>query len=141
MNPESFLYWFGLVSPEIHQVEQLLKEKLSDNPHVLYDQIAEIESWQGRMSTSLADAEKWLDQAEADNLPPKQEKYTDQDRKVLLRALVKTERMIRNKIEYLLKCIERRLFTAANLRKHNISESNSYPPTETRGVDSSWNTI
>jgi hypothetical protein len=125
---EPFAAWIEDVKVEVEKVQEILTERLSDNPHTLYEQLSKAEAWHGRMTSILADANAYLDRAEFRALLPRSEKITDTDRKTHQANAVVNERRIRDIIEGLCKAIDTRLMLGMSLRKQNQGEKSGFQP-------------
>lgn len=127
-NVPGFGSWLEDVKVEIEQVQELVAEKLSDNPAVLYEQLAKVEAWHGRMTTMLAEANSFLDLAEYAALIPKQEGVTDVDRRVRQAAAVVNERKMRDIVEGLCQTIQTKLMLGMSLKKQSQGERSGFQP-------------
>lgn len=125
---EPFAVWIEDVAIEVEKVQEILSQRLSDNPHTLYEQLANAEAWHGRMTSLLADANAYLDRAEFKALIPRSEKITDVDRKINQANAVVNERRIRDIIEGLCKAIDTRLMLGMSLRKQSQGEKSGFQP-------------
>src|SRR5258708_5491614 len=125
---EHFVGWISDVTIEVEKVQEILSEKLSDNPLVLYQQLSQVEAWHGRMTSLLADANAYLDRAEFKALMPMSKELTDLDREVNRANAVVNERRIRDIIEGLCKSIDTRLMLGMSLRKQSQAEKSRFQP-------------
>lgn len=122
----NFVQWAEDNLMEVEQAQALLAERLSDSPSVLYEQLAKVEAWQGRMTTLLADANAYLDMAERAALQSREERMTDLDRKVIQAAMVVNERRIRDILDGVCESIKTKLILGMSLSKQNYSERTAY---------------
>lgn len=118
-----FLAWLEKVEPEMAEAAEILKERLSDNLAILYEQLTLIESWQGRILTILAEANAQLDLAEQQQLMSKSSDLTELDRRTQQRAATAPQRRIRDIAEGLAKSIQTRIILGCNLRRNAVGES------------------
>lgn len=121
-----FEAWLEENQMEIEQVQELLSDKMSDNPAVLYDQLVKIEAWHSRMTSLLADANAYLDLAERAALTQRSERETDLDRKVRQTAAVVNERRLRDILDGVCESIRTRLMLGMSLRKQNAGERSDW---------------
>lgn len=108
---------------EVQELEGLLQERLSDNPVTLVDQLTLIEAWHPRIVRLLAEANTWLDLAEADQLMNIDRELTVLERETKLKARVATQRRTRNLIDGLAQCIRTRIMLGMSLRKAHTAET------------------
>lgn len=121
-----FTQWLEDNQMEIEQVQEILSDKLSDNPTILYEQLAKVEAWHGRCTSLLADANAYLDLAERVALSGRSERETDLDRKVRQNAAVVNERRIRDILDGICESIRTRLMLGMSLRRQNAGERTEY---------------
>ena len=111
---------------EIEKIYEILSDKLSDNPVTLNDQLATAEAWHARMTSLLADSNTFLDLKERAEMPGREEKLTDLDRKVTLAAKVAQERRLRDKLDGICQSINLRLMLGMGMMKRMAQEKQKF---------------
>lgn len=119
--PTDLLAWWP--KDDIQHIEELLSIRLSDDPAALFDQLADLSSWQGRCGALLADAESLLDYAEQRALMSRQEDWTDLDRKVNLKASTRSERRARNILASFSESLKNKIISGMSLKKALTNEA------------------
>jgi len=112
-------YTYETLKPEadlaIFETTALFAVKLSDNPEYLASQIEDIEVHHDRISTLLTYAEEILAKAKDFNLPERERKFNEFDKKIILGAKTAKEETLRNILERKLGSIEKRIQTGQSL--------------------------
>lgn len=111
---DKFVEWHNSIRSQVAVVTSLTKVPVSDEPEALITDLREVEAWNARIGFLLADANGWLDNAKAFNMPPK-ELGTEADRRSTLDALVSPVRVVRDKLESLQDAIKQRLILGESL--------------------------
>jgi DNA polymerase III delta prime subunit len=115
-EPVEFEQWLLNSLEDILFVKKILKTKIDkSNPENIKESATEAEGWYGRMTEMLADANKYLDMAENDNIVPKSKEVTDYDRTIKLAYSVAIQRSIRDKVEGLVNGIQQRISLCQSL--------------------------
>lgn len=129
-----FVDWNDKVKHEIKQVYDLLKESLSDEPAALINDLTEIECWNSRMGTLLAQANSWLDRYTLIVMPTK-EGRTEADRKAFVDSEVSPIRLVRDTLESLCESIKQRLILGESvLSFHKAQYAERRPITQMERV-------
>jgi len=115
IEPEPFEAWLLDNLQDILYVKKLLSETIKNDPEIIKESALNSEGWYGRMTELLADANKYLDIAESDNLISKSKELTDMDRQIKLAYKCAIQRSIRDKIEGLTKSLEQRISLCQSL--------------------------
>jgi len=112
---EEFLEWSAKVKPEVSQVSVILSEKLSDEPANLIKDLQEIEAWNARMGSLLAQADSWLDRYKFLVMPPKGDSKSEADRKLFTDNEVSPIRLMRDTLENICDAIRQRLILGESI--------------------------
>ncbi len=107
-NHGSFEVFRKKVDPELTFVEKLLRRPLSEEPQGLVTDLRRAEAWYSRMQTIAAFAEGYLDVAEDEKMPDK-ENLTELERMKRLGHLVSAERLLRDRTEGLVEALRTRV--------------------------------
>jgi Asp-tRNA(Asn)/Glu-tRNA(Gln) amidotransferase C subunit len=118
--PSDILKWWP--SEDIAHIEKMLRDKFSDNPTELYEQLADISAWQSTVLTLLADANAILDSAERKALMTRNDDWTDLDRRVRMKDATRVERRARDILQGFADTIQAKQFLGMNFRKSAIGE-------------------
>ena len=121
-----FEQWLEANLMEIETVQEMLSDKLSDNPALLCESLARAEAWNARISSLLADANAFLDLAERAALSDRNDDWTDLDRRVNLKATVVNERRMRDIIAGIGEALKNRLILGMSLRKQSAGERQEF---------------
>lgn len=116
---EEFIEWEIKHRSEFLTMAKLLREKLSDDPEELMQDLTTIEAWNSRAGSLLAECNSWLDKASM-VLKPSRESGTELDRKVTLEGTVAPIRMVRDKLENVCSCIKQRLILGESMLRYHI---------------------
>lgn len=119
---ESFEEWFESIRPEIDGIQKILNKPMGTDMSVLVDQLVQVECRHSRINVLLAEANTYLDLAERDRLPLKEEYDTVLDRKTELAARVVDERRVRNILQALSEAIKSRLILGMSMQKSYTAE-------------------
>lgn len=114
---EKFAEWEALVRDELHSVEMSLNHPLSDEPEALIADLAEIEAYNGRCGSLLAEANSFLDHAKY-VLRPSKESGTSFDRQIDLDNAVSPIRCVRDKLDAFCDSIKQRLILGESLLRY-----------------------
>lgn len=96
------------INGELAEIQKLLRQRLSDAPTELINDLSTIEAYNGRVLTLLAEANSLLDRATHD-LRPVQGEGSETDRKVKMEASTADFRRLRDILEGLSNAIKQRL--------------------------------
>ena len=118
--PKDILNWWP--KDDIAHIEKMLREKFSDNPTVLYEQLADISAWQSTVLNLLADANSLLDAAERKALMERGDDLTDLDRKIQMRNATRVERRARDILQGFADTIQSKQWLGMHFRKSAIGE-------------------
>jgi hypothetical protein len=121
-----FETWFGEIADEIETVQGLMAERISDVPTKLTEQLSQIEAWQSRFTTLLAEANSQLDRSKYQKLMKKDQGTTDLDRQTRLDYDVMNECRIRDIIKGLSESITNRLMYGMSTRKQSAGETSHH---------------
>lgn len=113
-NQTEFVEWVSKIDEEVNYVQNLLTEKLSDEPEKLVKDLEAVEVWNARMGSLLADANSYLDKSKFHMLPGK-EGRTEFERKTELDYLIESERNVRDRIESICGAIKQRLILGESI--------------------------
>ena len=114
MERDSFEDFQKRVRPEIEFVERTLRRQLSEEPEGVVADVRKAEVWYARMQTILAFAERYLDLAEKNKLPSK-ENLTEMEREKILAFRVASERLLRDRSAGLLESLKTRILLGQTL--------------------------
>ncbi len=117
-----FMAWLKDCQDELAVVQELLSERISDNPTVLAEQLSKIDAWHGRMTKLLADANAHLDLAERQAYYKVDKELFADEQKVNVAAEVWKERRLRDIIEGICKSIQNRCILGMASMKRNTGE-------------------
>jgi hypothetical protein len=112
---EEFSKWAEKISQEIKRVSEILSRRLSDEPAALISDLQEIEAWNARMGSLLAQANSWLDKYKLVAMPSRDANRTEADRKVVLDSEVSPIRLVRDTIEHICDSIRQRLILGESI--------------------------
>lgn len=111
---EAFINWHKIIKKDIGHIQSLLMLPLSDQPEALISDMRDIEAWNARCHTLLAEANFYLDRI-AFELKPKKEGKTAFDLKTELDSLTAPYRLVQGILEGLTKAINQRLVMAGGI--------------------------
>lgn len=120
--PSAFERYAASVEEDMAFVKDLLGKMLADNPEQLVRQLRECEAWYAWLNVCLADANSFLDVAEAASLVAKDKSVTDLDRAAIQSAAVANQRGFRNQVEGMAKALDTRLMLGMAVIKHFDNE-------------------
>ena len=116
-------YTYDSLKPEadlaLAELTALFEIKLSDNPEYLASQIEHIEAHHDRISTLLTYAEEVLVKARDFNLPERERKFNEFDKKIILGAKTAKEETMKKMLERKLDSIETRIQTGQSLLSYH----------------------
>lgn len=115
---QPFEGWLTFTLPFLTLVKETGIEKLSDEPGFLLSQLVKIEAYFAHLQYLLAEANAYLDVAEAERLVPKEPGITDIDREKQLAAAVVEERLVRDKIEGQCEFVKQRINLGQSILKY-----------------------
>ena len=107
---------------EVKEVQSLLSIPLSDAPSQMVQQVLEIESHYGTLTSLQAHADYWLDMAEKGSIQPKNDGKTDFDRQIDLAAAVSLERRFRDVCVGLAEAVAQRIMLSQSLLRATSRE-------------------
>lgn len=111
---EEFVDWESGKGREIRHVQELLMEPVAGEPEELIKDLQEIEAWNGRIGSLLAEANSWLDRSKM-ALKPDRETGTEFDRRIALDAATYPVRVVRDTLENLMDAIKQRLIMGESI--------------------------
>jgi hypothetical protein len=114
MIMDDFVLWEDSHRKEILSVHEILSNSLQDDPESLIQQACEIEGWNGRIGSMLAESNSYLDRAKRD-LRPDKDFGSEMDRRTELDGLTASVRVVRDTLESLANCIKQRLILIESL--------------------------
>ena len=118
MEKDAFGAFARRVRPEIEFVEKLLRHQLSEEPEALVSDLRKAEVWYARLQTVLAFAETYLDLAEKEKLPSK-ENLTEMEREKVLAFRVAEERLLRDRLVNLLEALKTRILLGQTILNYH----------------------
>jgi len=106
------------VKPEIELVERLLRHPLSEEPGGLVSDLRKAEVWYARLQTIMAFTERYLDLAEKEQMPLK-ENLTEMEREKILAYRVSSERLLRDRTVGLVEALKTRILLGQTLLNYH----------------------
>lgn len=106
---------------QLANVKAKLKVALSDNPTELQKQLSAIEAWYGRVTTLLAEANSYLDNAIARQLVDIRE-GTQLEKRAILDKAVSGERRMRDMVQGYTEAIKQRISLGQSLLRMQYEE-------------------
>lgn len=101
--------WKESIVPELEHVSSILSEQLSEEPEALIHDLKEVEAWNGRVISLLAQSNSWLERSKHQLMPLKEEGKSEADRKAQVDAAISPIRLIRDTLEGYADSIKQRL--------------------------------
>ena len=124
--------WLDVHAGEILEVQAVLSQALPDEPGKLDLMLREVDSWYERMNSLYADALTFQDQAKRRALISRdQQKITDLDREIVMRAETTDERRLVHTLEGIVEAVKSRLMLGMSMRRSFVSEGHAGHRTET----------
>jgi hypothetical protein len=115
-----FAEYFERHIETIKTIQAMMETKLSKEPGVLAEQLADVERFFTKVKSMEAWANSYLDLAERERLVPyDRASYTDTDRQIELASACSRERRFRDVVRGLSEGIERRISLGQSLLKYN----------------------
>ena len=119
----SFEEWTESIIEDFGIMQTMLQKVLPDAPEQLADVLRETEAWHARLTTMLASANRYLDQAEYTE--GRRSECSDEsmlERKMRVRGAVAEERQTRNTIDGLCEAVRTRIMLGMSLLKASSGE-------------------
>lgn len=141
MPNEEFIMWADSHRPEVMKMKTLLDQPLPDELWILRDHLVEVEAYNARMTSLLADGERMYTDAQYRELQALGAGGgATSERKVHVAFAVKQERKVRDVLKGLCRAMEYRLMLGMSLLKTlnvELASSNAIhrgPPRTTRAL-------
>ncbi len=118
MPNEEFIQWAGDHRPEVIRVRDLLGTPITDELWALRDHLVEVEAYNARMSTLLAEAERiFIEATEREMRALGAGGGPTSERKVLVNFATRQERRVRDVLKGLCRAMEYRMMLGMSLLK------------------------
>lgn len=114
---QEFVDWNQKIQVDLIEVSKLLAEPLSDAPEQLIRDLRDVEVWNGRVGSLLAQADSWLDRYSHFVMPSK-ENRTEMDRKALLESETSPIRVVRDTILHFQESIKTRITLGQSILRY-----------------------
>jgi len=123
MASEQFILWAGNHRTEAAVVRELLRKPLSDQPVELRGQLVQVEAWNARITSLLADAESYLSEAEdREATAISDAKMSPPEKRLRMRCQTRHERRVRDTLQGMAQSLEHRMMLGMSLMKAHNSE-------------------
>lgn len=112
---DEFVAWNNSIKTEMTEVSRLLSLRLSDEPAELIRDLEEIEVWNGRVGSLLAQADSWLDRYTFIAMPSREDGKLEADRRAQLDSETAPIRLLRDTLEHFSDSIRQRLILGESI--------------------------